>query len=97
MTAEGKLQSEIIKWLRSKGAYVVKNRAGPGVPVGCPDVLFLYEGAWGAIEVKATVRSPYGQGQKQTLARLAGWSSFVYVAHRDSWPHIKKELETLFF
>jgi Holliday junction resolvase len=96
-TVEGKLQSEIIKWLKSQGAYVIKPRPGPGVPVGCPDILFLFEGAWGAIECKASPTAPYRVGQEPTLARLNNWSPFVYTAYPENWPEIKTELTTLFF
>jgi hypothetical protein len=97
ITVEGKLQSEIIKWLKSKGAYVIKCKSGPGTPVGCPDIIFLYEGAWGAIEVKASKVSKFRPGQKPTLARLGAWSPFVYVAYPANWLEIKKELTNLFF
>jgi Holliday junction resolvase len=94
---EAKLQAEIIKWLKSKGAYVIKNRSGPGVPVGCPDITFLYEGAWGVIEVKAHSKSPYRVGQELTLARLADWSPFVFTVHPDNWHYTQEELLNSFF
>lgn len=94
---EAKLQSKIIIWLKSKGAYVIKNRSGPGVPTGCPDIIFVYEGAWGVIEVKAYANSSYRTGQKPTLAFLSNWSPFVYVAHSENWPEVKAHLEKHFF
>lgn len=95
--SESKLQTEIIKWLKDRGAYVVKTRAWPGTPTGCPDVLALYEGAWLAIEVKRSAKAVYGVGQEATLARLAGWSPFVYTAFPENWPLIKAELQNNFF
>lgn len=97
VTVEGKLQSEIIKWLKSRGAYVIKCKAGPGIPVGCPDIIFLFEGAWGAIEVKAGKTSKFQPGQKLTLNRFSHWSPFIYVAYPENWPAIKTELTKLFF
>lgn len=94
---ESKLQSQIIKFLKSKGAYVIKTKPGPGVPVGCLDIVFLYEGAWGVIEVKADESSRYQPGQEATIARLSAWSPFVYTAHPGNWPQIEKELLLLFF
>lgn len=94
---ESRLQGQIIRWLKSKGAYVIKCGAGPGVPVGCPDILFLYEGAWGAIEVKASRTARYRPGQKMTLYKLNGWSPFVYTAHPENWPQIRAELVERFF
>lgn len=97
VTIEGKLQAQIIKWLKSKGAYVIKTRPGPGTPTGCPDIIFLLEGAWGAIEVKASKTAKFQPGQPQTIARLADWSPFVYVAYPEIWPALKNELTNLFF
>lgn len=94
---ESKLQSEIIKFLKTKGAYVVKTRPGPGVPVGCPDIIFLYEGAWGVIEVKASAKSSFQPGQKITLDKLAEWSPFVFIVHPDNWKFIQEALIKLFF
>lgn len=94
---ETKLQSEIIKWLKEQGAYVIKNRAAPGVPVGCPDILFLYEGAWGAIEVKRDAKAPYRAGQKQTLDRLLKWSPFVWTVHPENWGEVQHNLINYFF
>jgi Holliday junction resolvase len=94
---ESKLQSDIIKWLKGKGAYVIKTRPGPGTPVGCPDIIFMFEGAWGAIEVKGGKTAKFQQGQKLTLDRFSEWSPFIYVAYPQNWPEIKNSLTKLFF
>lgn len=94
---EAKLQTQILRWLKSKGAYVIKTKPGPGTPVGCPDIVFLYEGAWGVIEVKADAKSPFRPGQRATLDRLDDWSPFVYIAYPEIWPQIKDELTVTFF
>lgn len=93
---ESKLQSQIIKWLKSKGAYVIKTKPGPGVPVGCPDVIFLYEGAWGALECKAAKTARFQPGQEATLAKLSQWS-FAYKVYPDNWPKIQQLLLRSFF
>lgn len=95
--SEKKLQTQVIKFLKSKGCYVIKTKPGMGTPVGCPDIIFLFEGAWGAIECKATRTSPYRVGQEATLARLGSWSPFVYTAYPENWEKIKSELLTQFF
>jgi Holliday junction resolvase len=94
---ESKLQSDIAKWLKSKGAYVIKTRPGPGTPVGCPDIIFMFEGAWGAIEVKGSKTAKFQPGQKLTLQRFADWSPFVYVVYPQNWLEIKNCLTKLFF
>jgi len=67
---EKALQTTIIKFLKAQGAYVIKTKPGMGTPTGCPDIIFLYEGAYGAIEVKAAANSPWQPGQEMTLTRL---------------------------
>lgn len=91
------LQTKIIKFLKSKGAYVIKTRGGPGTPTGCPDIIFLYEGAWGVIEVKASKTAKYQPGQKATLERLGAWSPFCFVAYPDNWLEIQNLLLRTFF
>lgn len=94
---ESKLQSNIIKWLKSKGAYVIKTKPGPGVPVGCPDILALYEGAWLALECKAAEKAKWQPGQQATLERLSEWSPFVYKVYPENWIDIQNILLTHFF
>lgn len=92
MTIESKLQAEIIRWLKVKGCYVLRLKAGPNYPAGCPDIIFLYEGFWGAIEVKASPKSKYQALQKETLEQLNEWSWAKRVDPTD-WMIIKNELE----
>jgi len=88
---EKKLQSEIIKYLKSKGCYVIKHNASPGVPVGCPDLSFYIEGFYGFIEVKASKTSRFQPLQKETIARLDGWS-WGRVVYPGNWAEVKNEL-----
>lgn len=94
---ESKLQTEIIKYLKHKGCYVIKHTAGPGVPTGCPDLSAYYDGAVIFIEVKAAANSKFQPLQKDTLVKLKEWFGYVYVAHKDNWHLIKQELEATFF
>ena len=48
---EQQLQAKIIKYLESKGAFVVKTVTTN--KTGCPDILCCYKGIFVAIEVKA--------------------------------------------
>lgn len=91
MSIEAKLQSEIIKYLKSKGCYVIKHNAGPGVPAGCPDLSFYLEGMFGFIEVKASKASPYQPLQKEALAKLDEWS-WAKRVDPSNWLEIKQEL-----
>lgn len=89
---EAKLQSDIISWLKINDCYVIKVRAAPGVPVGCPDIIALCRGKWLAIEVKADEHAKFQPGQKSTLQYLKSGNTFVYVAYPESWPMIKEEI-----
>lgn len=97
MNVESKLQAEIIKFLKARGVYIINTRPQPGTPTGCPDIIGLYGGAWLAIEVKASLKSGFRPGQRQTLARFSDWSPFVYVAYPENWPEIKAGLLHSFF
>lgn len=92
--SESKLQAEIIKYLESRGCYVIKTRPGAGVPLGCPDIIFMKEGFWGAVEVKRSPMASYQPLQEATLDLLDGWS---WAKRVDStvWHIIKQELEQI--
>lgn len=94
---EAKLQTDIIKFLKTKGCYVIKTRPGPGTPVGCPDVIALYEGAWLVIEVKSSKKAAWRVGQEATLNRLSNWSPFVYKVFPENWSDTRAELNRQFF
>lgn len=94
MGSEGKTQAKLIKYLKSKGCYVIKTSPGVGTPVGCPDVIALYEGLWIAIEVKSSAKAPYKPLQKETLAKLAEWS-FTYVIYPENYDEIIRELDAI--
>lgn len=94
MSAESKLQSEIIRYLKNKGAYVIKTRPQPGIPAGCPDIIFMLEGFWGAIESKASAKAPYQPLQKETLEKFNEWS-WSKTVYPSNWSDVKIELEQM--
>lgn len=91
---ESDLQKIIIKYLRSKGCYVIKHNAGPGVPVGTADLSFYIEGCYGFIEVKASKSSKVQPLQHNFINRMNEWSwaRFVYP---ENWDEVKAELEEM--
>lgn len=93
---EAKLQSEIIKWLKNVGCYVIKTRVLPGVPVGCPDIIVLRGEKWMAIEVKAKPKAPFRTGQVATLEHLRKGNKFVYVVNPLTWPMLKQDIVNTF-
>lgn len=92
MGQEAKIQSTAIKWLKAKGCYVIKTGGGPGTPVGCPDVIALFDGGgWAALEFKASEKSKFQPLQKDTIYKLNNmWYSRVVTP--DNWDTIRKEL-----
>jgi Holliday junction resolvase len=94
MSRESNLQSDIRKFLKSKGCYVIVVKPQPGIPDGCPDIIFMLEGFWGAIEVKAAPSSKYQPLQLETLEKFNAWS-WARRVDPSSWLSIKAELEVM--
>lgn len=96
MSIESNLQSKIRQYLKGKGCYVIKTRpdARGSVPKGCPDVIFMLEGFWGAIEVKKDPSAKYEVLQEETLEKLDGWS-WAKRVDPVTWPAIREELDRI--
>lgn len=92
--AESRLQSEIRKYLKGKGCYVLVLRGQPGIPHGCTDIVFMLEGFWGGIEVKDSPKAPYQPLQEETIKKFDIWS-FGRRADPTTWPAVKSELEQI--
>lgn len=94
MAKESDFQAKVIKWLRSKGCMVYKMQQNATTRLATPDVFFIKEGFWGAIECKASARAKFQPGQKEMVAKLNDWS-YAAVAWPDNWPEIQKELSVI--
>lgn len=94
MASEAYLQGKIVKYLKGKGCYVIKTTPGPGVPVGCPDIIFLKDGFWGGLEVKGSKTARFQPLQKQTIALLDGMS-YCRPVFPGNWPEIMLELDEI--
>ena len=94
MSIESTLQSNIRKYLRSKGCYVLVIRPQPGIPEGCPDIIFMLEGFWGSIEVKKDPKADYQPLQEVTIAKHNQWSWSRRV-DPTNWAQVKAELEAM--
>lgn len=92
--SESSLQSIIVRYLKDKGCYVIKTKPQPGTPIGCPDIIFLLEGFWGALEVKASISAGFKPLQEDTLLKLGKWS-YAKVVFPDIWPEVRQELENI--
>lgn len=91
---EAKTQQRLIKFLKSKGCYVIRNKPGPNTAKGCPDVLALKEGFWAAFEVKASKKAKFQVLQEETIQKLAGWS-FARVVYPENYEQVIAELEPM--
>lgn len=91
---ESAVQSDLIKFLKKRGCYVIKTKSGMGTPVGCPDVLALLEGMWLVFEIKANEKSSFQPLQKETIEKLDTWS-YGRVVHSGNLQAIKAELEMI--
>lgn len=90
---EKKLQSEIIKYLKSKGCFVMKC-GGSGVPTGTADVFFCVEGFYGFAEVKASKTSKFQPLQREFLEKMNNWS-WARRVDPTNWQEVKAELENI--
>ncbi len=94
MSIEGNLQSEIRRYLKGRGCYVLVIRPQPGIPDGCSDIIFMLEGFWGAIEVKDKPTAKYQPLQKETIDKFNEWS-WARRADPTTWPTVKQELDDM--
>lgn len=94
MAKESDFQAKVIKWLRSKGCIVYKMQQNATTRLATPDVFFIKEGFWGAIECKASARAKFQPGQKEMVAKLNDWS-YAAVAYPTNWADIQKELSVI--
>jgi Holliday junction resolvase len=91
---ETKVQSKIIKYLKSKGCYVIKTHPGLGTPTGCPDVVFMTEGFYGALECKASKNARFQPLQKETIEKLDDWS-WAKVLYPENYDNVIAELDII--
>jgi Holliday junction resolvase len=91
---EKSTQSKLIKYLKEKGCYVIKTRPGGGTPVGCPDIIALFDGLWIAIEVKSGEKAPFQPLQLLTLEKLSKWG-YTRTIYPENYADIIIELDKL--
>lgn len=91
---EAKVQKRLITYLKKRGCYVLKTKPQPGIPVGCLDVIFFYEGFWGAVECKASMKSPYQPLQLETLKKFNEWS-WARAIYPENYDEIIAELDMI--
>lgn len=88
---ESAFQSDLLRWLRLKGCFVIKLQAGPGVPIGTPDILFAHNGFYGFIEVKLNKRSRLQPGQKEMVKKLNDMS-YAKIVYPENFSELEEDL-----
>jgi Holliday junction resolvase len=79
MATEQDIQRKMIKLLESEGAYVVKVISAS--KSGVPDILFCYEGTFGAIEVKTpSTQNNVSKLQSYNIESIIGADGHAIVA-----------------
>jgi Holliday junction resolvase len=91
---EAKVKQGLKKYLKSKGCFVATMQAGPGMPLGTPDLFFCYEGFYGFLEVKASKKAPFQPYQKETVEKFDDWS-FARIVYPENYDEIIAELERI--
>ena len=94
MARESDFQGTIIKWLRQHGCIVLKYQQNATTRAAIPDLIFLKDGFWGAIEAKRSKNAKCRPGQKEMVAKMdeMSWARIVYP---ENWAETKKELEEI--
>ncbi len=92
--SEAKLQSEIIRYLKSKHCFVMKCPVVAGVPTGTSDIFFCFEGFYGFIEVKKSTKASFRPLQEEFLAKMDEWS-WAKAVYPENWLEVKTELERI--
>jgi Holliday junction resolvase len=92
MNIESRLQSEIRKFLKSKGCDVLVIKPQPGIPDGWEDITFFKEGFYGMIEVKDSPTAKYQPLQKERIKKHNEWS-WAKRVDPSNWQQIQVELE----
>lgn len=89
---EADFQAKVIKWLRAHQCIVLKYQQNATTRASVPDIIFLKEGFWGAVECKKAKNSPYRPGQKEMIEKMnsMSWAKAVYP---ENWAQVRAELE----
>lgn len=91
---ESDFQADLIKWLHSKGCFVIKHQAGPGVPAGTADLSFYHYGFYGFIEVKLRKNSKHQPGQDPFIKKMDEWSYARFVSP-ETFSELEEDLSDL--
>lgn len=92
---EADFEKKFCQWLVRKGCYVIKNKAGVGVPKGTPDrTVLMPGGGWTMLEFKKSKKAPYQALQEHQLERLKDmWHSATVYPENEA--EIKAEIEAM--
>lgn len=101
---EGKLQREVVGYLKRKGCFTLVIQPQAGIPSGTPDVIALLSGG-GHVSLELKASNPYKKDgtakkgafrplQQETVRKLNDLY-YARVVWPENWPAIKAELDEL--
>ena len=93
MRSEAYYQAQLIKKLERMfpGCYIVKN--DPALRQGIPDLLILYEGRWGMLEVKISATASVRPNQDFYVDKVGkmSFAAFIYPENEEQVLHDLQE------
>lgn len=91
---ESAFQAKVVRYLRTKGAYVLNVAGGSQVPKGTPDLLVCYKGRFMALELKTDTGRTTAL-QKEKICEIRKADGYSRVLRPSEWESFKEELEYL--
>lgn len=88
---ESQFQTKIVKWLRSKGAFVWKCHQNATTRAGVADLFFCFGQIHGFIEVKKSEDESFRPGQKEFLEKM-GRYTYAKCIYPENWEEEKNAL-----
>lgn len=90
-TPESKFQSQVIKFLKSKGAMTLKYEQNATTHAGVADIVWFYKTKYGFLETKKSKDAPFRPGQKLFLEKMSKWT-FAKAVFPENYDIIKREI-----
>lgn len=94
MGKEVSVQQKAIKYLKSKGCWVMKTHPGLGTPTGTSDIFFCKEGFYGWLECKASAKAPFRPLQREFIEKMDAWS-FARAVYPENLDEVIAELDRI--
>ena len=91
---ESQFQSQVIKYLKERGAYVLNVAGGTQIPKGTPDLLVCWRGRFIALELKVG-KNTTSELQDYHIDCISESGGVAMVIRPENWESFKMELEDM--